>query len=304
MRRSFVLISAAMLAAPLCAQTTTLRVVGSDSVPIPYAWIAQSGLNNITGPDGRFTIGTGKHKSYSLEIRRIGYQPWSGTITSPDTASVATIVLQRIAQNLPGVAVNGSAAKHGLELDGFYSRWLEKQHGKYRDATFIGPEMIDKRNAVTTTDLLDHLIDVKIVVNAKGDRAVTGTGERPNGEIRSGGGRGSGNGGGNGGDRGGAGGDFGGSSGGGFGGDRNNVCYMTVLVDGGPVCPPIGCHYVFAGDPPGSSSDDHSLDLDKLVPLADVSGIEVYPRKDGMPDDIKKVYQGCGVIAIWTGGRK
>jgi len=82
-----------------------------------------------------------------------------------------------------------------------------------------------------------------------------------------------------------------------------NVCYMTVLLDGGPVCPNVGCHYTFAHDPPGSSADDHSVDLDKLVDVKTVTGIEVYPRHDGMPADVEKEYNDCGVIVIWTGNR-
>jgi hypothetical protein len=79
---------------------------------------------------------------------------------------------------------------------------------------------------------------------------------------------------------------------------------MTVIVDGGPVCPSVGCHYVFADDPPGSTRDDHGVDLDKVAGPDSVMAIEVYPRRDGMPADVLKEYNGCGVIVVWTGRRR
>ena len=59
-----------------------------------------------------------------------------------------------------------------------------------------------------------------------------------------------------------------GGRGGGSGDNMGNslpadACFMNYLIDGGPVCPAIGCHYVFPGDPPRSSIDDHSIDINK-----------------------------------------
>jgi hypothetical protein len=273
------------------AQSTTLRVIGSDNAPVPYAMVTvHGGTANITSENGDLILGSGKHKTYDLEVRRIGYQPWSGKIESADTAAVVVVTLPTTG------AANTSAvpSKSQLALNGFYDRWLQKQKGMYRDATFIGPEMIEQRHPAATMDLLDHVFGVTLAIDSKGARAATGTGVRPaaNTSVQN--------------SRGGA--AFGRArAGGGFigsGGPSDpNVCYMTVLLDGGPVCPNVGCHYTFVADPPGSSVDDHSLDLDKLIDVKNVAGIEVYPRHDGMPVDVEKEYNGCGVIVIWTGSR-
>ena len=78
-------------------------------------------------------------------------------------------------------------------------------------------------------------------------------------------------------------------------------CYMWVVVDAEPLCPPIGCHHVFADIPPGSARDDHVVDLDKLVAPQRLLGIEVYPTKDAMPEEVQEPEsEGCGVILVWT----
>ena len=221
-------------------------------------------------------------------MRRIGYQPWSGKVESLDTSAVITITLPAVG----AAPANAGASTSQLALNGFYDRWLQKQKGMYRDATFLGPEMIEIRNPAVTTDLLDHIFGVTLATDSKGVRAATGADLPPaSGRAQSGasgGGRGRGT---------------GGMNLAGPGGPHDRVCYMSVLVDGGPVCPNVGCHYTFAGDPPGSSADDHSVSIDKLVDVKTVTGIEVYPRHDGMPPDVEKQYNGCGVIVIWTGNR-
>jgi hypothetical protein len=273
------------------AQTTTLKVIGSDNAPAPYAMVTvHGGAANIASENGEFVLGSGKHKTYDVEIRRIGYQPWTGKVESSDTSTVITVTLPTIG----AAAASGPHQKSQLELNGFYGRWLQKQKGMYRDATFIGPELIEKRQPAATMDLLDHVLGVTLAVDTKGARAATGTGERPATNTRVQNGRG-----GEAFGRSGAGGGLIGSG----GPSGLNVCYMTVLLDGGPLCPNVGCHYTFVNDPPGSSKDDHSLDLDKLVDVKSVTGVEVYPRHDGMPVDVEKEYNGCGVIVIWTGNR-
>ena len=75
---------------------------------------------------------------------------------------------------------------------------------------------------------------------------------------------------------------------------------MSVLIDARRVCPAVGCHYVFADDPPGSANEDHAVDIDKLVAAKEVAAVEVYTRQDGMPDAAMKAFEGCGVLMIWT----
>ena len=278
----------ALAATSAAAQSTFIQITGDDHQPIPFAWIVvHGGITGIANERGELSLGSERKKTLTVDVRRIGYQPWSGKITLPDSASMQGVTLQRIAQTMPGIAVTGSTAKSVLESEGFYDRWLKKQQGAFRDATFIGPEMIEARNAALTTDLLDRVLDVQFHRDSHGVLAAIGTGLRPSG-ANARGGRG---------------------NMGGVGADPGNTlpadaCFMNFLIDGGPVCPAIGCHYVFPGDPPGSSIDDHSIDINKAVAPKQIAGIEVYPRRDGMPPDIQQLYNGCGVILIWTVGAR
>jgi hypothetical protein len=188
------------------------------------------------------------------------------------------VTLSRSAQSSTAISKNEEFTKF-LEVSGFYDRWLRKIEKHEKSSTFIGPELIAKRNPSATMDLLEGVYDVTIARNSQGVRAATGTGERPLRIVRGPDGypmiaeqRGS------------------------FG----RQCYLTVVVDNGVVCPKIGCHHSFAGDPPGSTSDDHVVDLDKAVDARVVAGIEVYPTKDGMPAEVLHEYSGCGVIVVWT----
>jgi hypothetical protein len=267
--------------APVCAhaQASTLKIIGTDHLPVPFAVVSVGGGSpSITNEQGELSLGRTRQKAIGVMVRRIGYQVLADTIDLPDTATLVTLTLSRVPQNLQPVIVDGTAQKSRLELVGFYSRWLKKQRDGLRDATFIGPEAIELRNPAVTTDLFSQVLGVTLRVDSRGIRSARGVGQRPQTgatvpQVAT------------------------------ASANVRGECFMSVLIDGRPVCPPAGCHYVFADDPPGSLAEDHSLDLDKLVAPKDIAGIEVYPRRDGMPDNVLKTYEGCGVIMIWTGRR-
>ena len=56
----------------------------------------------------------------------------------------------------------------------------------------------------------------------------------------------------------------------------------------------------YANEPPGSTRDDHMVDLDNVVAPKDLAGIEVYPGKEDMPEELLNEYEGCGMIVAWT----
>jgi hypothetical protein len=256
-------------------KTTTLKIIGTDSVPVPFAVITVDGEPRIANEKGELDIGKATDKTMELEIRRIGYAPLVGTVVFPDSETLKVLILARISQNLSPVVVNASSASAALESAGFYSRWLNKQKNGPQGATFIGPEVIDQRNPAVTTDLLSKVYGVTLQTDVRGVRVPMGTGLLPTvGSTFARVAPASSN-------------------------DRG-ACYMSILIDGRAACPNVGCHYVFPSEPPGSRPDDHSVDIDKLVAAKDVAGIEVYPRKDGMPDYVLKAYEGCGVVSIWT----
>jgi hypothetical protein len=253
------------------AQSTTLRVIGSDSVPVPYAWISvEGGIANISNERGETGLGQGRHRTLTVEVRRIGYGPWFGKLEIPDTAALLTVMLPRIGQNLAAVKVTGERVKTNLELAGFYDRLMMRQKGAL-SATFIGPEEIEKRHASRPSDLLQSVNGVSMFRSDRGGVFIKGTG---------------------------------------------GACFMSVLLDGRPLCPPAGCHTLsgngFAIGPqprarPGSADttiDQLQVNINEYVNPSDIAGIEVYARGANMPISLQGSDNACGVVAIWTGSRK
>lgn len=256
------------------AQSSTIKIVGTDRLPIPYALVSvEGGTASITNEQGEVSIGKRRNVAIAIEVRRIGYRVLNEMVDFPDTAATRWLTLSRVSQDMPEIKV--SAAKSELELTGFYDRWIQKQMGKLRNATFIGPEAIEQRNAAVTTDLLSHVVGVTLRVDSRGVRSARATGERQQ-----------------------AGADIRNTAS--TSANNRGECFMNVLIESREVCANVGCHYVFADDPPGSAAEDHAVDLDKLLDAKQIAGIEVYPSRDGMPDDARKHYNGCGVIQIWT----
>ena len=164
-------------ASPACAiaQATVLKVIGSDSAPVPFAWVSvQGGTASIADERGQLSMGAGRHQTLTVEVRRIGYKPWFGKLELLDTATVLTVMLSRLAQELAGVTVTGEAVKNRLQLAGFYDRWLMRQKGAL-SATFIGPEELERRHPSRTTDMLYGLNGVSMV-NIKGAMMARGIG--------------------------------------------------------------------------------------------------------------------------------
>src|ERR1017187_10094179 len=157
----FVLAAAAAVATPSFAraQIRKLKVLSSDSQPIVYAFVTLDGGNGqITDDKGEISLGAGKARTLTVNVRRIGYQQWFGKLELPDTAAVLTVTLPRIAQTLGEVRVSGysSASTLSLPMKGFYDRWQMRQKGLL-SATFIGPEEIEFRHPDKITNMLRGL---------------------------------------------------------------------------------------------------------------------------------------------------
>ena len=160
------------------AQRRTLTVISSDSQPIVYAYITvNGGSGQITDEKGEINLGAGKAKTLTVNVRRIGYQPWFGQIAFPDTAATLHITLGRIAQALATVSISGSESRAGVSLlmKGFYDRWEMRQKGLL-SAIFIGPEELEFRHPDKITSMLYGLNGVRMVRNTKtGELMVTST---------------------------------------------------------------------------------------------------------------------------------
>lgn len=146
------------------AQTSLLRVVSPDSQPVVYASVTvEGGISQITDEKGEVSLGHGSRHTFTVRVRRIGYQPWFGKVDFADTATVFTVTLPRLTQALSAVTVTEAAPiKSPLELAGFYDRWMMRQKGAL-SAVFIGPEELEFRHPDKITGMLYGLNGVRLI---------------------------------------------------------------------------------------------------------------------------------------------
>jgi hypothetical protein len=272
-RRFAALIGGAfMAAAPLSsgAQVRKLRVVSTDSVPVMYAYVTiEGGTGLISDEKGEISLGAGKRKTVTLNVRRIGYQPWFGKLDLPDTAATLTVMLPRLAQALGEVRVTGRASA-GPGLQPFYDRWLMRQKGVL-SASFIGPEEIEFRHPDKITNMLSGLNGVSFRRTDLGDLVAFGYNNQCQMAVL-------------------------------FDGVRQ-------CPGRGCKCDDCGGNSVGIMSRGGSPRDTARLSemtavpIDRLIDANDVAAIEVYTRGANMPVSLQVSDAACGVIAIWTGSR-
>jgi hypothetical protein len=243
-----------------------LRVLTPDSQPVIYANVSvNGGMPGITNERGEMVLGSNRIRNATVSVRRIGFTPWFGRLDFPDTASVTTVTLTRLAQSLAQTRVTASMSPSSPFVQGFYDRWLDRQKGLL-SGTFIGPEELEFRHPDLITSVLRGLNGVTI---QKFEPPSSGSGNR-----------------------------FKPAEGGPMqliamsSGSPN--CPMAIVVDGKQ-------HYP---DPvPGTSPPVYVTFLDQVIPVSDVMAIEVYPRGGNMPISLQVDDNRCGVIAFWTGSR-
>jgi hypothetical protein len=257
------------------AQSNTLKVLGSDSVPIPYAWVSvQGAAARITDEHGLVNIGTVHHKTLTADVRRLGYQPWFGKLELPDTAVTVTIVLPRLTQELASVTVTAGRVQSALQLTGFYDRWIQKQKGAL-SATFIGPEEIERRHPARTTDLLSGINGISFTRTPDGGVVARGNGGTCFMTVLLDGHR--------------------------LCPDKgcnNDTGGSTPNYIGRPPVATNAAEYAAQQAPPPT------VNIDQYIAANDVVAIEVYARGGNMPISLQADDSACGVIAIWTGSRQ
>ncbi len=268
-RTAILLVSSFSWAISAGGQATILTVIGTDSAPVPFAVVTtRGGVANIADQQGKLSLGALRKTLLSAQIRRIGYEPWIGTLQIPDTAVRLTVTLRPLAQQLSGVTVTGRGGKSSLELTGFYDRWLMRQKGAL-SATFIGPEEIEGRHPTRATDMLNGLVGISlkhlengamIAENSSGtcfmSVMVDGKTVCPQRGCHT--------------------------------SDATSQNSQKLSPITGYV-PPIG---------------EITVDINQTVDVNDVAAIEVYARGGNMPVSLQSADNACGVVAFWTGPRR
>lgn len=140
-----------------------LRVISADGRPVVYANVSLAGgTTRITNDKGEVGLGEGRIHVITTSVRRIGFAPWFGTIDFPDTASVVTVTLSHVAQNLGEVKITGQKNPSSPFVQGFYDRWMMRQKGLL-SATFIGPEELESRHPDLISNVLRGLNGLQLV---------------------------------------------------------------------------------------------------------------------------------------------
>jgi hypothetical protein len=256
------------------AQARKLLVISSDSQPIVYAYVTvNGGTGQITDDKGEINFGPGKAKILTVNVRRIGYEPWFGQLALPDTAAVLRVTLGRIAQTLGTVSISGSSSRAGLSLTmkAFYSRWEMRQKGLL-SATFIGPEELEFRHPDKITNMLRGLNGVSFRQSIENEQVAFGINNQCQMAIVV---------------------------------DGIRQCPLEGCKGGSNAqsIVPRGSGLPTTSTR-GGLSEANAVLLDRILDANAVSAIEVYPRGGNMPVSLQVSDPGCGVIAFWTGSRK
>ena len=219
------------------------------------------------------SLGAGKTKTVTVNVRRIGYAPWFGQLTLPDTAAVLRVTLGRIAQSLATVSISGSESRAGLSLTmkGFYDRWEMRQKGLL-SATFIGPEELEFRHPDKITNMLRGLNGVSFRQSIENEQVAFGLNNQCQMAIVV---------------------------------DGTEQCPLIGCAANANNHGASIYRAPSAGWRTGNAlSEQNAVLIDRILEANDISAIEVYPRGGNMPVSLQVADPACGVIAFWTGSRK
>ncbi len=263
------------------AQRRTIHVVGDDGQPVAFANVTLVGERpRITNETGDVEIGGAARPSLSVDVRRLGYEPWYGTIAMGDTVTIATVTLHRISRRLFTVKVTDTARVVPMFLRGFYERMLTRQRG-IGNGIYLTPEEIDKRSTNMATSLLQGLNGVSLQHTASGKIVAMNANGSCQMTVLI---------------------------------DGHRVCPEDGCDTGAPAASAAPPPTVSSGAPSrrngrtviprGQVPDAEFVLIDNLVSVSEVAAIEVYPRGATIPPSLPAVDASCGLVAFWTGGRK
>src|ERR1017187_4356028 len=144
------------------AQQRTIRVIGDDGQPVAFANVTVAGEGpKITNEKGEVEISSASRASLTADVRRLGYEPWYGTLTMGDTVMSAQVALHRISRRMFTVKITDSSYGVPSYLRGFYERMLARQRGT-GSGLYLTPEEVDKRNVNMASALLQGLNGVSL----------------------------------------------------------------------------------------------------------------------------------------------
>lgn len=255
------------------AQQRVIRVMGDDGLPVAFANVTLDGERpRITDEKGVVEAGASPRPKLTLDVRRLGYEPWYGTLSLADTSTVAVVTLHRLSRRMFTVTVTDSSRGVPSYLRGFYERMLARQRG-IGNGVFLTPEEVEKHNANMASALLQGLNGVSLQRTATGKTVAMSAGGTCQMTVLI---------------------------------DGRRVC-PDAGCDGGiardqpPAASSRRTRAVAIAPAP---RDDQFVLLDNLVGGNEVAAVEVYPRGASIPPSLPTTDASCGLVAFWTGGRR
>ena len=259
-------------ASPVQAQRTTVVVRDGTGAAVPYAFVAPaSGTSATADSAGRATLGLRGRDSIFVRVRRIGYTPvdrWV-RLPAPDTLE---FTLGRVVQQLDAVEDVG-ARDTPLARRGFYER-MERVRRGATVGHFITPEQLELQLPMNLSQALRDARYVSFNRVGPGRDVLLGRGG----------------------------------------------CPMNIVVDGmlvqgtaqdevtEQVPTSINRSGTYRAPSMGRGGMSSNLDINALVGGNEIAAIEIYPSVANAPYELQAAVSSgrgsCGIVAIWTGGRK
>ena len=130
-----------------------LTVLDRDSVSIPFASVSvDGGQTLLTGRDGRVRLPRNVKSPFDVQVRRIGYTPFHGSITQRASDGAYHVQLFPSAERLAEVTVVAPRVTM-LSRTGFYDRAERVRRGAHLGA-FLTPEDVERRPFGSAANLI------------------------------------------------------------------------------------------------------------------------------------------------------
>ncbi len=270
-RLRLAMLAALLIPVPVVAQEQTgrLTVVDAAGVPVPFAVVTVGkSTPRVADDSGRLLVPATDDDSLQVNVRRIGYQEFHGML--PRAADGRYVVtLSAISARLAAVTVV-ERANTPLANRGFYDRVERVQNGAIV-GSFFTPEDLDDMNQSTVSGMLRRSAHVRITRSRPSRGA-------PQTLVLGRGG-----------------------------------CGMNIVIDGQLATGTV--QDAITGDARtsisslgtmGGGGGGDLVDIDQLVDGRSIMAIEVYPSTANAPAEIIPFggRGSCGIVAIWTGGRR
>lgn len=241
--------------------------------PIAYAVVQVDGKGEfrLADVDGvvRLRLPRSVGDSVRLAVKRLGFREHFGMVGRAGADEPFLVRLETI-QALDTVRATAVRATP-LSRNGFYRRMEEAQRGAIT-AEFITPEELEVRGVSRVSQILQGRQSVRVGVAQYRGRSTP---------VLLG---------------------------------RGGACTMTVLLDGqrlhGMVEDVAGSAHSIStahrGVPAELQKDKLYTSVDDVVDIASVAAIELYPSTANAPAELIPLTNkgSCGIVAIWTGGRR